>query len=469
MVKPQPIVFPKSASLSPRPILEAGRLINCHYEEALGGGRWVRSPGLIAPAVTIGDGLSASRGIFFSAPNIYVVAGSTLYQVPRAGAAQPVAGSVGGDGLVTFARNNAGDMVIVSSAGAFEVSGGLVSTYGDPDLPTPESVDFLDGYFLFAIGDGSIFASDLNSTLIDALSFAKCEAKPDGLRRGVSHGQLFYGFGPDSTEVWQNIGTSPFPLGRVHVIPLGLAGKWAIAGHQSGWSGPLIFVASDNSVRALSGVSPERISDSDIEALIGAVADKAQLVANVYTYDGHQVWSLSGPQWTIEYNVTTGAWHERRSFGDVRWRALATVSAFDRWFALDRDTTAVMEIARAAKDEAGDPLIATIESQRQAGFPFRTAISRADFVLAVGVGVETGPSPTVTAPTAMVSWTDEGGNIWTIPRHVPIGRQGQYRNTAQVNRCGMASRYGRRWRVSVSDPVDFYFVGGMMHAAATGS
>lgn len=467
-MKPAKIIFPKSSTRALHPALGNGALINCHFEVADGIDRWVRCPGLV-PFTTAGDPALKTRGLFFSSPYIYELVGSTLYQVDRVGVASAMIGSIGGDGLAIFSRNNAGDMVIVSSAGAFQASGSTITTYADPDLPTPESVDFLDGYFLFAIGDGRIFATDLNSVAVDALSFAKCEAKPDGLTRGVSFGQLFFGFGPDSTEVWQDVGTSPFPLGRVHVIPVGLAGKHAIAGHQSGWSGPLIFVASDNSVRALSGVDPQRISDADIEAMIGRIGDKSQLVANVYTYEGHQIWSLSSNQWTIEYNVTTGAWHERQSYEDVRWRTLATVNAFGRWFALDRNSNALFEVSKLARQEAGSPLIATMESELQTAFPFRTAVARADFTMIVGVGSETGVEPIETAPAAMVSWSDDGGNVFTIPRHVPIGRQGQYKNIMQLTRCGMASRYGRRWRVSVSDPIEFFMRGGTMHASAVAS
>ena len=70
---------------------------------------------------------------------------------------------------------------MVSENGAFVVTTGSVADLGDPDLPQPNAVCFMDGYFFFSIADGRCFASGLNATTIDATHFATAEGKPDSL------------------------------------------------------------------------------------------------------------------------------------------------------------------------------------------------------------------------------------------------------------------------------------------------
>ena len=67
----------------------------------------------------------------------------------------------------------------------------------------PAGVTVIDGYFVFPIGDGRCFASELNATSVSALSFGKAEYKPDGLVRAVAWAGRLYLFGTETTEVWQ--------------------------------------------------------------------------------------------------------------------------------------------------------------------------------------------------------------------------------------------------------------------------
>ena len=95
---------------------------------------------------------------------------------------------------------------------------------------------------------GRVFASDLNSININALSFATAESKSDGLTRAVPWaGQLFL-FGPFTTEVWVNAGTTPFPFQRSVVIPRGIAGPFCVSGFEDNFSRALVWVADDNTV-----------------------------------------------------------------------------------------------------------------------------------------------------------------------------------------------------------------------------
>jgi hypothetical protein len=136
-----------------------------------------------------------------------------------------VSGTLDGTKPVTWAQNNKAptpDLVVVTENDVYNVTTGAVTPLGQANLPTPNSVTMLDGFLLFTISDGRVFASALNDVTVDALSFTTCQADPDGLLRGIVSGPLFYAMGQNSIEAYADAGTTPFPLSRQAVIPVGL-------------------------------------------------------------------------------------------------------------------------------------------------------------------------------------------------------------------------------------------------------
>ena len=82
----------------------------------------------------------------------------------------------------------------------------------------------------------------------------------------------------------------------------------------------------------------------------------------------------------------------------------------------------------------------------------------------VGVGEATGADPTATNPTVEVSWSDDGGSTFSIPRMVKVGRQAVGKSRVRVNQCGISGSQGRIIKVRMSDPVHFGLMGGEMMA-----
>src|SRR4029078_9129282 len=107
-----------------------------------------------------------------------------------------------------------------------------------------------------------------------------------------------------------------------------------------------------------------------------------------------------------------------------------------------------------------NPLIVTLESGPVKDFPNRIRIARADFDFTVGVGDVTGTDPIETDPTVMVSWSDDGGVNFTNPWNRKLGKQAVSTQRITTLNTGLSGPMGRRWRLSVSDPVHFGFLGG---------
>lgn len=445
-----------------------GRLINVYGWSEAGTKRWRPVPGLTVFANTTRSG---PRGFIDVNGTLYGAYEDKAITVSGSGAVAQITGALAGEAPVTWARNNrtdGPDVVCVTEFGAFVITPTSITTFADPDLPQPQDIAFLDGYFLFTIGDARIFASDLNSLSVNSLSFTKAEAAPDGLLRGVVKDGLYYAFGPSSIEIYQNAATLPFPLARSGVMSIGLLSKWCLAGYEPGWEYPLHFVAADCTVRRLAGNQSERISFAYLERLIEAVPDKAQIIASVYGFGGQAVFSISSPYWTWEFNTVTDSWHERRSLNSPRWRARQTVWWRGHWYAGDFASTNLLQISETARTEAGDPFESVIESAVAAAFPNKARVQKMDFLFNPGVGQAGGTNPTQTDPRVVVSWSDDGGAIYGKPLHKKLGKQGHYLQQVSVQPAGTASRYGRRVRVSWSDAVDVTFRGGDMVAAELG-
>src|SRR5262252_81920 len=395
------IPLPLGSNPGYKPQESAGRLINC-FAEALGEGRndgakRVRVPGLSNWLRTTEAG--PVRGFLLVGGTLYFAVKDKL--LSRTGSTVTTIGDLPGTMPVYFARNGrtsvtptpGPDITLVTNdpgtPGAKRIVGGAIVPYGDAELPQPNSVCVIDGYFVWTIGDGRIFASDLNDIGVNGLSFGTADTRPDRPLRPIPFSGRLIIFGEQTTEFWTDIGAVPFPFQRSSVISVGLIGQDAVAGWEDGFSAGLLWVADDGTVRMLDGYTPTKVSTPDLDRLINREPNKAGLLASVYTVDGHPLWNITGTSFTWSYDLSTKKWHERASWLSNRWRCTLSIRAFDKWLMGDRDAGVIFSIDPAAFDELGDPLPMRIESAPVEKFPQRIRVPRADFHCDTGVGITT--------------------------------------------------------------------------------
>src|SRR6185369_13100116 len=214
-----------------------------------------------------------------------------------------------------------------------------------------------------------------------------------------------------------------FPLSRSTTIGRGLIGRYAVAGYEDGFTKALIWVAEDNTVVRLNGVTPEKISPPDLDRAIASVTDKNTLEATVYFSGGHSRWVISCATFTWEFDLASQKWNERLSYGTTRWRATQLQYAFGKWIGGDTLSGNLLYVNDLAYMEDDDPLVMRVESGPVEKFPNRIQVARADFQLAPGTGVATGADPIQTDPIAQVSWSRDGGQNWSNPLFRKIGPQ----------------------------------------------
>lgn len=466
------VAFPITTAPGARPGEGAGRLINAYAEKLQGGARAQyarrRAPGLrrIATAAEVG-----CRGLHFYNGVLYAAMAETLYKVTVSGSTYTVTelGELTGTDRVTFARNNktpVPDIICTTADDTYTVTdSGAPTSLGDGDLPSAATVDFLDGYFIWAIRDGRYFVSGINETTVDALDFGKAESRPGGIFTAKAFGEQLILMGPNTIEFWQNAGNATgTPFSRVSVLTRGLASAFAVAGTEDGFA-LLTFVGDDNAVYMLTGgYTPQRISSPDLERLIQSVDDKTQVDVTVAVSSGHMWVFVSGPTFTWCYEVNSGLWHERESFNKARFRAVCSVRAWDgKWVFGDRETGDIWMLDDNYAREGDDPLVMTVISAASNDFPNRAAINRVDFEAIVGQGLVTGEQPIETDPVCLISWSDDGGATFGNPVMRPIGGVAQHKTIISVNRTGTVTPYGRAWKIEVSDPVYISWLRGVMN------
>lgn len=443
-----PFPIPKSSTPGARAGEGEGRLFNC-YAVTEGDRSYVRRTAGLAQLVATGK--TGIRGLLDVNGVLYVVYTGSVVTV-SASTVTTLTGSIPGSDGVTIARNNkvtggasTPDIVAVrESGGAYVLTSSAVSAYPDADLPTTvNSVTFLEGFFLFSVPDGRVFASELNSTDINALSFATAEARADGLRRIIVRGNISYAMGGTTIEPWKNVGTSPFPLQRSPtVMQVGLLTTMAVAGFEDSWNAPTYFASADKRIMALSGYETAPVSSPDVERFLAAsTVSTVELTAFVWNGRSFIAVSSDAGSWVLD--VEARSWHERGSTGATRWRAKFSTYSGAQWVFGD-SLTGDLLVMSSTLTENGAAIGGFIQSGPLKDFPARVAAKlSADF--------------TEADITIYVSWSHDGGKTWSTELERSITDAEKW--PVSVSNLGLSTHAGAIVKFRWEGPADFSFMG----------
>lgn len=440
----------------------AGRLINCYVE---GRGKEGRAEfplyvidGLASFATLTGGG--AVRAMLAVDNFLYVVSGRQVFRVDGAGTVTTL-GGLASDGPVYMARNRRSpnpQIVIVCDGTAKIIEGGVLSDISDSDLPPPSSVACLDGYMIFSVSNGRLYASGIDDAgTIEALDFAVAESDPDGIVAVATRGRELVTFGARSIEFHANTGETNFPLSRSQTITVGcLAGRTVATVDQT-----LAFVAHDGTARILNGYGAERISNHAVERFIADTTDKSTLQATAWSQRGHVFYALSSPSGTWVCDLASGnQWHERKSYGLDRWRVSFTERFGDKIIAGHYDSGLLYEIDVDTLTEGSDPIQLDVRLTLN-GFPYRATCSRLELDVIPGVGLNS-TNTDAASPTLQIS-SSEDHETFGAERSRSLGTINQALTTVDAWRFGQIRPTGRTFRFTTSSPV----VRGIMSAWAT--
>lgn len=405
--QPVPIPFPLSSFPGANPQEGAGRLINC-CAEPLGEPTkptgptpqvWRRQPGL---TLFKAMGQTGYRGGLLVNNLAYEAFLNNASTVDASGNVTSI-GVFPGTKPISIARNQASppDVIAVDiDNGAYRLSGGGAPALytGGGVLPQPNSVAFQDGYLFFTIGDNRVFATTVNTLVINALTFITVQKKSDvSLLRAIAYNGLLWLFTSGNCEVWQDTAEPfpNFPYSFLNVVNYGLLQANAIAGFETGFD-QLLWVSQDFGVYwAKDGsMQPNKVSPPDLDKLIETAHRAGQALRSyVYAFGGKKFWVLSAPGWSWEINLSTNRWNERWSLINgiyTQWRAEGSHPAFGKYLMGDASAGNLLWPDVTNYTENGNPQLMRIESGPITQFPLGERICRADFNADLGTGVAVG-------------------------------------------------------------------------------
>jgi hypothetical protein len=396
------------------------------------------------------------RGHFIIGSALYVVAGETLYKTSSGGAATAL-GTVAGSRPIIADVNRASppQAAIVADANVYELQADVLLPFQDTDLPPGvHSVTYMNQRFIFGLQNGLFYVTGLNSTSVDALAFSEAEGRPDNGVRVISYSNRLFYFGTKTTELWSDSGASPFPYERdSNFIERGCleGAKMSICVLDDA----LTFVDDRGKVCKFSGYSPVVISNNEVERDIQRTMTAQatdQIEAFVWATAGHEFYAISGPDWSWVYDTANQLWHEKFSYESERWQGRTYIRVFNKHLVGSNTTGVLMEMDFDTRTELGDHLI--VETISPILGPWPASVIWDAVIVDMEFGVGDGTTDEHSGlPSAMLSWSSDGGASWSAERFHPLGPLGDRKRRMRFNRLGMSDWQGRMYKLRISAPV----------------
>jgi hypothetical protein len=265
-------------------------------------------------------------------------------------------------------------------------------------------------------------------------------------------------FGDLYAEFWQDTGAPDFPYA---LIPgsgqdYGLAGRWSLTKFDNTLVGLFKNRMGGANVSRLAGYSLQRISTSDIDALLQPIVVTATARGYAFMANGHPFYVLNLPDadLTLVYDGASNIWSQFDSYGYDSFRGVHYATFLNRRLVSDRLTGAIWEFSETAYDDDGDELVRMVQSQHIWNDDKYIGISRIQVDFEQGVGTATGQGAD---PVVDLQVSKDGGNTFTSVGFSGLGRTGEYTWRSTWNSLGAA----RDWvfRLVVSDPVKVVITG----------
>lgn len=385
-----------------------------------------------------------------------VVSGDSLYTVAQGGAVT-YRGYVQGSSPVSMAHNGTQLVIVADDAERSYVwNGTTLAQITDPDFLGASSVDFIDQYFVFTKKNGQqFFVSSLaDGSSYDATDVASAEAKPDNLLCVIVDNREVLLFGTDSVEGWYNAGDADFPLARsTTFVEYGLVARDAVAKADN----TVFWLASDNTIRALRGGSPQIISDHAVSHFIEQWSDLSATRAFSYAFRGHTFFVLRNPDGCVAIDAATGLTHLRKSYNSETWRVSSGETIWGVTILGDATNGNLYLLDADAHDEDGEHLVREWVSTTMSptGNPF--TLDEVEIEIEVGVGLVSGQGVN---PIAWLQVSRDSGETWGTRMERNIGARGVRELRIVWEDFGQFPPHGGVIRFGISDPVRMVVVRG---------
>lgn len=422
------------------------------------------SPYILCPSPGVNPFLTATRapirGQFAEQGRAYAVTGDRITEyfydgtmTDRGAVAidgNPATATTNGDGgdLVFFTSGNKGYSFNRTTNTLTEVlTGALMAAMFDTFL------------IVFDASSSTLKSSDSLGATFSGLAIAQRSTESDPWKSMVKAGSKLYMIGERTSDVYYDIGASPFPLAPIvgGTIPYGTGAPFSAIAFE----GAAVWLSQskdgDRQVVMTAGYgSANPISDPGMEWLIGQYETVSDCESMVYEEFGinHLVMNFPTAKATWAY-TREGGWSQLGTWDAVNmrydaWHARNHVFTFGKHYVGDRTTSQISQLgSQFGTDIGGGPLRRQrIPNTLESGLR-RIGISNVVLDMRTGVGLTAGVQGD--DPTIMLQKSKDGGRTWGPERWRSAGRQGDTMRRVKWQQLGS----GRRVRFSfvMTDPV----------------
>ena len=357
-------------------------------------------------------------------------------------------------------------------------------------------VDTVDNYFVYNDPNTQKFAaSNLLSPITNPLSFASKDGAPDNLVSLIVDHREVYLLGENSSEVWVDVGSYPFPFQRIPGTNTqhGIAAKFSVARVGNSFAYVSRNIRGQAQIMLMSGYTPTRISTHAVEqSLLDQYIEDA--TAWTYQLEGHECYVVSFPtlDLTWVYDMASNMWHKwlwvdntntyHRHRGNCAalFQGVVMVGDWENGQIYQLDPTNYTDNGQNIRRLRRAPHLVTdlqrqylqelqIQFQPGVGLTGNSTGSTSPTNAVAGVGIAglavAGQNNLATLganPQAMLRWSNDGGSTWSNEHWNTIGKIGQYQNRAIWRRLGWSR--DRIFEVVVTDPINAVIISANLKA-----
>jgi hypothetical protein len=362
--------------------------------------KYLKTPPGLKPYIQVGAG--PIRGIHDLEGGRFVVSGQTLCRINPNGTVDPL-GTIPGIGRVQMTHNQfqTGNQLLVENGQGgggyvFTTSTGTFAKITDEGYPGSISSDYLDSYLLGVEPLGRFwFHSNLaDATDYNTLDRYEAEASPDRIvGLAVSQFEVVV-FGERTIEFFYNAGgTTGTFQNRRQTITRGCSSRHTIAKLDN----TLFWLGDDGVVYRMNGYSAIPVSTGPM-ARAFANLNWAEAFAFTWEDEGFKVYYLTFPDGqTWGYDVVSGLWTRRESYGLDRWRLANTVKWGRNWYGGDFQSGRLWELKWGYVLEGDNEFISRRVSPVMSNNQSLIGVNKAELIFDTGQGPETLPAPFPTA------------------------------------------------------------------------
>lgn len=464
-------------------------------------------------------GIAPIRGTHVFNDKMYVVSGSSLFELDATGAITSTVTTTlqTSNGRVSFADNGlssngvGGDQLCLVDGVTgyiYNVNTTTFSTIAALTTIQPFQVEYIDGYFVVINRTMTAYCSDpYDGTTWRGLAFAAVMGASDNIQTLVNTNQQLLFIKEYTSEFWFDAGVptiNGFPFARQPgaVLDFGTPAPWSVA--RGNFS--IFFLASQRignsgefvGVVEMSGGSPKLISPPSIVYQIHQmIMDSTITDAFGYCYSdsGHLFYVLTFPtaNRTFVYDAATQMWHERSTYTDnpakINRHCSNTYSYFNnKHYVGDYRNGSILEMSSAYYYDIDLPII----SQRITQHLYDPEIIDPIYISKLQVDAETGVGGTMPQgvlgvplangsiladgklfagsssymyndPKLSLAWSKDGGHTWSSEYPRSMGKIGEYKKRIVWTRLGRG--LDRIFRLTCADPVKKILINGFVEAA----